>query len=110
VTTTPQRRGELVLVALEDRGEAGTVARVTVNNPEQRNALGNAGKRELAEAIEAVATDPRLRVMVLTGAGERSFIAGAKSPRWRRSRPAMRRKGRASLTASARQSARRRCR
>ncbi len=67
----------LVLVAVEDRGEAGTVARVTVNNPDQRNALGNAGKRELAEAIEALADDTRLRVIVLTGAGDRSFISGA---------------------------------
>ncbi len=67
----------LVLVAVEDRGEAGTVARVTVNNQEQRNALGNAGKRELAEAIEAVSADTRLRAVVLTGAGERSFIGGA---------------------------------
>src|SRR5262245_2984048 len=67
----------LVHVALEDRGEAGTVAQVTVNNAEQRNALGNAGKRELAEAIEAASADERLRVIVLTGAGERSFIAGA---------------------------------
>jgi enoyl-CoA hydratase/carnithine racemase len=67
----------LVLVAVEDRGEAGTVARVTVNNPGQRNALGNAGKRELAEAIEAVADDARLRAIVLTGAGDRSFIGGA---------------------------------
>jgi len=67
----------LVLVAVEDRGGAGTVARVTVNNPGQRNALGNAGKRELAEAIEAVAEDARLRVIVLTGEGDRSFIGGA---------------------------------
>ncbi len=67
----------LVLVAIEDRGEAGRVARVTVNNPEQRNALGNAGKRELAEAIEAVSGDAQLRAIVLTGAGERSFISGA---------------------------------
>jgi enoyl-CoA hydratase len=67
----------LVLLAVEDRGEAGTVARITVNNPAQRNALGNAGKRELAEAIENASADPRLRVMVLTGAGDRSFIGGA---------------------------------
>ena len=67
----------LVLAAIEDRGEAGTVARVTVNNPGQRNALGNTGKRELAEAIEAVSDDARLRVIVLTGAGDRSFIGGA---------------------------------
>jgi enoyl-CoA hydratase len=67
----------LVLVAIEDRGEAGTVARVTVNNPGQRNALGNAGKRVLAEAIEAASDDARLRAIVLTGAGDRSFIGGA---------------------------------
>lgn len=67
----------LILVAIDDRGEAGTLARVTVNNAEQRNALGNAGKRELAEAIERVSADPRLRAIVLTGAGDRAFIGGA---------------------------------
>jgi len=53
------------------------VATVTVNNPEQRNALGNAGKRELAEAIERVSASDGLRVVVLTGAGDKSFIGGA---------------------------------
>ncbi len=67
----------LILITVDDRGEAGTVARITVNNAEQRNALGNAGKRELAEAFEHVSADTRLRVVVLTGAGERSFIGGA---------------------------------
>jgi enoyl-CoA hydratase/carnithine racemase len=53
------------------------VATVIVNNPEQRNALGNAGKRELAEAIERVGATAGLRVIVLTGAGDTSFIGGA---------------------------------
>ena len=53
------------------------VVTVTVNNPAQRNALGNGGKRELAETIERVARDPDLRVVVLTGAGDKSFIGGA---------------------------------
>jgi enoyl-CoA hydratase/carnithine racemase len=53
------------------------VATVTVNNPGQRNALGNAGKRELAEAIEDVSATAGLRVVVLTGAGDKSFIGGA---------------------------------
>jgi enoyl-CoA hydratase/carnithine racemase len=53
------------------------VATVTVNNPGQRNALGNAGKRELAEAIESVSAAAGLRVVVLTGAGDKSFIGGA---------------------------------
>ncbi len=66
----------LVRVAVEDRGEQGRTARVTVNNPERRNALGNDGKRALAEAIEGVSAEAGLRVVVLTGAGERSFISG----------------------------------
>ena len=66
-----------VRVAVDDRGEAGTVVTITVDNAEQRNALGNAGKRDLAEAFERVSADPRLRVIVLTGAGDRSFIGGA---------------------------------
>jgi enoyl-CoA hydratase/carnithine racemase len=53
------------------------VATVTVNNPEQRNALGNAGKRELAEALEGVSGIAGLRLVVLTGAGDTSFIGGA---------------------------------
>ena len=35
----------LMLVAVEDRGDSGTVARVKVNNPERRNALGILGAR-----------------------------------------------------------------
>lgn len=68
--------GPLVTVRLETR-EAGHVAYVAVNNPGRRNALGIAGKKALAEAFRQLARDKRLRVAVLTGAGERSFIAGA---------------------------------
>ncbi len=67
----------LVLTERERRGDAGSVVRITVNNAAQRNALGNDGKRALAEAVEQVSDDPQLRVIVLTGAGDRSFIAGA---------------------------------
>jgi enoyl-CoA hydratase len=67
----------LIETGVDDRGEAGTVVTITVNNAAERNALGNAGKRELAEAFERASAGPRLRVMVLTGAGDRSFIGGA---------------------------------
>jgi len=67
----------LVLVGLDDRAEGGRVARVLVNNPTKRNALGELGKEELIAAFEALAGDPDLRVAVLTGAGDRSFIGGA---------------------------------
>lgn len=66
----------LVTVRVEKRG-AGRVAFITVNNPRKRNALGIAGKQELAGAFRKLARDRKLRVAVLTGAGERSFMAGA---------------------------------
>jgi enoyl-CoA hydratase len=53
------------------------VARITVDNARHRNALGNPGKRELAETFERVSAESGLRVVVLTGAGDRSFISGA---------------------------------
>lgn len=66
----------LVLTRLEER-DGGRVAYVTVNNPEKRNALGVAGKKQLAQAFRQLAKDKELRVAVLTGAGDRSFMAGA---------------------------------
>lgn len=57
--------------------EQGHVAYVTVNNPERRNALGIAGKKALSEVFRQLAKDNLLRVAVLTGAGDKSFIAGA---------------------------------
>jgi len=67
---------KLVLTRIEQRPE-GRIAYVTVNNPEKRNALGIAGKRQLAQAFQRLTSDKLLRVAVLTGAGDRSFIAGA---------------------------------
>jgi len=66
----------LVVLRIDER-EAGRVAYVTVNNPEQRNVLGIAGKKALAKAFGNLAKDKALRVAVLTGAGGKSFIAGA---------------------------------
>ena len=66
----------LVLVRAEER-EAGRVAYVTVNNPGKRNSLGIAGKKQLAGIFRKLAGDKTLRAAILTGAGDRSFIAGA---------------------------------
>ena len=65
-----------VLTRVEPR-DAGRVAYVTVDNPDKRNALGLEGKRQLALAFRQLARDKLLRVAVLTGAGDRSFMAGA---------------------------------
>ena len=67
----------LVLVRTEDRGDAGRVAYVTANNPTKRNAIGMPGKRAIAAAFKKLSEDEQLRAVVLTGAGDKSFIAGA---------------------------------
>jgi enoyl-CoA hydratase/carnithine racemase len=57
--------------------EGGNIAYVTVDNVASRNALGRRGKEELIAAFGALARDETLRAAVLTGAGDKSFIAGA---------------------------------
>lgn len=68
---------DLVLCRLDDRPDAGTVAYLTVNNPAKRNALGIPGKQAIAATFAALAKNDALRCVVITGAGEKSFIAGA---------------------------------
>lgn len=52
-------------------------ALLTVNRPEKRNALNTTVRRELVEALDQLRHDDRVRVVVITGAGEKAFIAGA---------------------------------
>jgi enoyl-CoA hydratase/carnithine racemase len=56
---------------------AGGVATVTLNRPEARNALNRTLIRELGEALAALDADPAARAVVLRGAGDRAFCAGA---------------------------------
>ena len=55
----------------------GPLAQITVNRPQRLNALNTATLRELVAAAERVAADDSVRVLVLSGAGDRAFIAGA---------------------------------
>ena len=57
--------------------DAEGVARVAVNRPEKRNALNMAVVEDLEEAIARLETDPALRALILTGAGDQAFVAGA---------------------------------
>lgn len=50
---------------------------LTVNRPRALNALNAATLAELAQATEQVAADAAARVLLITGAGEKAFIAGA---------------------------------
>jgi enoyl-CoA hydratase/carnithine racemase len=53
------------------------VATVTLNRPEQRNALSAQMLGELVDAMERVRDDDDVRAVVLTGAGDKAFCAGA---------------------------------
>jgi crotonobetainyl-CoA hydratase len=53
------------------------VARVTIDRPEVRNAIDTAAERELQEIWEKIERDSEVRVVVLTGAGDKAFSAGA---------------------------------
>jgi 3-hydroxypropionyl-coenzyme A dehydratase len=53
------------------------VATVTLNRPEQRNALSAQLLGELLEAIKTARDDDAVRAVVLTGAGDKAFCAGA---------------------------------
>src|SRR4029077_9802379 len=55
----------------------GQVATVTLNRPEQRNPLSATMLRDLATAFRWCQHEPEVRVIVLTGAGDRVFCAGA---------------------------------
>jgi enoyl-CoA hydratase len=66
----------LVALRVEDRGAVGRIAWVTFDNPTKRNALGLAGKERFIDVMTALRHDGSLRAVVITGAGDRSFVAG----------------------------------
>ena len=55
----------------------GAVALLTINRPQVLNALNSATIDELRRAVLDVRHDEAIRVLVITGAGEKSFVAGA---------------------------------
>ena len=67
----------IVLARVEQRKEGGRVAYVTINNPAKRNAMAAEDRRQLAATMRELAQDDELRVAVITGAGDKSFIGGA---------------------------------
>ncbi|HEX3086746.1 MAG TPA: enoyl-CoA hydratase-related protein [Pyrinomonadaceae bacterium] len=63
---------ETILVERRDR-----VGIVTINRPEKRNALNIQTRAEGAAILDELRADDSVRVVVLTGAGDKAFIAGA---------------------------------
>ena len=71
----PARRGPRVSV--RRRRATAAVATVTIDRPEALNALDVETLTELRDGLRELAEDADVRVVVLTGAGERAFVAGA---------------------------------
>ena len=67
-----ETKSNLVLYTVADR-----VAWITVNRPESLNALNRATVSEIARAADRAVSDPEVGVIVVTGAGEKAFVAGA---------------------------------
>ena len=62
----------LVLFDVEDK-----IAIITINRPERYNALNIGVKNKLLELLKRADEDPSVRVVILTGFGEKGFISGA---------------------------------
>lgn len=63
---------EYIRVETQDR-----IAIVTINRPEVRNALNSHVVRELTEAFAQLARSADVAAIILTGAGDKAFVAGA---------------------------------
>jgi enoyl-CoA hydratase len=55
----------------------GRVALMTINRPDKLNALNIKTRQEMAEALDELRHDEEIRIVVITGAGDKSFVAGA---------------------------------
>jgi enoyl-CoA hydratase len=63
---------ENVLYELKD-----SVAYITVNRPDKLNALNSRTMAELMDVFSLASVDPQVKAVILTGAGEKAFVAGA---------------------------------
>jgi enoyl-CoA hydratase len=63
---------ENILVQIE-----GLIQTITINRPSKLNALNKATILELSDALKAADSNNNVRVVVLTGSGEKAFVAGA---------------------------------
>jgi enoyl-CoA hydratase len=55
----------------------GAISKITINRPKQLNALNGATIAELSEAFKAAEADISVRAVIITGAGDKAFVAGA---------------------------------
>lgn len=55
----------------------GAIKTITINRPSQLNALNSQTINELSEALKQAENDSTVKVVILTGSGEKAFVAGA---------------------------------
>ena len=53
------------------------IATIFINRPEKLNALNRTTIQELHEILKLVEENPEVRVIIITGSGEKAFVAGA---------------------------------
>jgi len=58
-------------------GKKDGIGTVTLNRPDKLNALNSTVYQELYSCFESIANDPEVRVVILTGSGEKAFAAGS---------------------------------
>src|SRR5574343_2029613 len=63
---------ENILVAIDN-----SIGQVTINRPSKLNALNKATIQELHDAFESMENNDEVRVIIVTGEGEKAFVAGA---------------------------------
>lgn len=68
-----RRRSEVPLLRYETSGPRAVL---TIDDPERRNPISNDVMRALLDGVRRAEADPVVRVVVLTGAGDRAFSAG----------------------------------
>ena len=57
--------------------QKGRIAVLSINRPEKRNSLNLATRKEIVQVLDTVSADPEVGVLVLTGEGDKAFIAGS---------------------------------
>jgi enoyl-CoA hydratase len=57
--------------------QQGQIARITINRPQQLNALNKSTISELNLCLSEMNASPSTRVVIITGSGEKAFVAGA---------------------------------
>jgi enoyl-CoA hydratase/carnithine racemase len=77
VNLQAEKRAMGVVVAREERPEGGHVVRLTIDNARKLNTLNRALMVEIVETVQLLEAEAALRLVVVSGAGERAFVGGA---------------------------------